>query len=75
MSSPRDSAYRDNEKEEEDGGGDNLNELDEAELERRINRNSVILTHRENSLGISMSDIVARKSTTTTMSSNSSTET
>ena len=71
MSSPRDSAYRDN---EEEDGGDNLNELDEAELERRINRNSVILTHRENSLGISMSDIVARKSTTT-MSSNSSTET
>ena len=52
VSSTRDSAYLD-----EQDRCSNLNDLEEEELERRINRYSVNPTQRENSLGISLSDI------------------
>eukprot|EP01036_Dinobryon_divergens_P022964 gene22964-31270_t len=56
MSSSRDSTYLD-----EQSRDSNLNDLDEEELERRINRYSVNPTQRENSLGISLSDIGSHK--------------
>lgn len=66
VSSSRDSTYPD-----EQGRDSNLNDLDEEELERRINRYSVNPTQRENSLGISLSDINSHK---TSASANSNIE-